>query len=927
MEFIKQIKSRDVYAILLLAVVPFAYYFPVTLGHQVFSAGDITWLFLPLRTDLARALAEGRLPLWTPSLQAGFPIFAEGEVAALYPLNLLLHRLLPAHTALGYTILFNLAWASIGMHLLARFFGFRITSALLAGFVFGFSGFMTAHLSHVPHLTVASWLPWLILFQQRYWRARQRGENAVGWFLVICFSITLQILAGFPQITLMNLGTFMSFGLVNPLLLGYPTGGSERERIISALRALPANALITFASILLGVALSAIQWLSTLELIGFSVRGQEADKSFFTSYSLDPAALTQLILPFWKLGEPQFGNMEYWFYLGMLPFCLALLAPLLRRDARTWIFVLLALLALSLALGGSNPLYEWLYNVPLLNRFRVPARFLLLFTFAMAFLAAAGLEALQDRAGDRLESRWVPRMFAAAFAVCALGVVGLAYAQPLEFWMAIWQVAPGILLLLSFATLSLARRRLIPSITFAVIVLGLTALDLAAFAAPSLTRVTKMDSPAELVQVSRTVLAMDDTQPIYRVVANKIPFTPAAVRAILYRNLPLTYGKQGVKSYLPSLGLWRNEKYIEDMSLGMWNLMNIRYYLLPLETPSFGDPVPLPFDGDEPYNGLTMKILSDQPKILPTRASKIEVTSYTDQTRDLPNGFLAGEILLGTDTGKSINLPLRLGIETADWAYAGVEKTNHTKPANALSFPAYLKSIGRAFDGHKYIARYVIAQEGKPIVVTAVGARSFLPGAGLIVERINLIDDAGRAVSLAALLQRNELSLAFRSHAAAMWENHSMLPRAFMVHAAEIVGEEDALARMKQPDFRPDQIVLLSDVQTRDILQGSGQEMPRDEIAITEYKPERVVVKARAEKPGYLVLTDSWYPGWEAFVDGESAPILRADYIFRAVALPPGEHTVVFEFRPTSVAVGAAISGLSLLLCGALVIWRWKVSR
>jgi uncharacterized membrane protein YfhO len=69
------------------------------------------------------------------------------------------------------------------------------------------------------------------------------------------------------------------------------------------------------------------------------------------------------------------------------------------------------------------------------------------------------------------------------------------------------------------------------------------------------------------------------------------------------------------------------------------------------------------------------------------------------------------------------------------------------------------------------------------------------------------------------------------------------------------------------------------------------------------------------------VLTDSWYPGWIARVDGIETPIERADYIFRAVRLAPGEHRVEFEYRPASLQIGALISGVALLaLFGVVVV-------
>jgi uncharacterized membrane protein YfhO len=66
----------------------------------------------------------------------------------------------------------------------------------------------------------------------------------------------------------------------------------------------------------------------------------------------------------------------------------------------------------------------------------------------------------------------------------------------------------------------------------------------------------------------------------------------------------------------------------------------------------------------------------------------------------------------------------------------------------------------------------------------------------------------------------------------------------------------------------------------------------------------------------WLVLSDTYYPGWKAFVDGQQTPLLRGDVLFRAVPIPAGEHDVQLHFEPASVKVGLAIS---LVVLGSLL--------
>ena len=88
-----------------------------------------------------------------------------------------------------------------------------------------------------------------------------------------------------------------------------------------------------------------------------------------------------------------------------------------------------------------------------------------------------------------------------------------------------------------------------------------------------------------------------------------------------------------------------------------------------------------------------------------------------------------------------------------------------------------------------------------------------------------------------------------------------------------------------------------------------------------EYAPERVRLRTEGERPGIVVLTDAFYPGWEAQVDGARAPILRANLGFRAVAVPAGPHEIEMRYRPASFRRSAALALAVLAICAG-VAWR-----
>lgn len=141
-----------------------------------------------------------------------------------------------------------------------------------------------------------------------------------------------------------------------------------------------------------------------------------------------------------------------------------------------------------------------------------------------------------------------------------------------------------------------------------------------------------------------------------------------------------------------------------------------------------------------------------------------------------------------------------------------------------------------------------------------------------------------------------------------IYENESPLPRAFVIGQTRVLHPADKIIDvLGQLDPRKE---LLLEQE----LKGTEDRAEFSAAVIEEYTPNRIRVSAELTEPGYLVLTDAWYPGWSAKVDGNSAPIIPANFAFRAVPLPAGQHEVVFTFSPPLLKVGLAATGFTLIL-------------
>jgi hypothetical protein len=156
----------------------------------------------------------------------------------------------------------------------------------------------------------------------------------------------------------------------------------------------------------------------------------------------------------------------------------------------------------------------------------------------------------------------------------------------------------------------------------------------------------------------------------------------------------------------------------------------------------------------------------------------------------------------------------------------------------------------------------------------------------------------------------------------AIYRNTRFIDRAIAVFDHRVESDPARLlAAVRDPAFDPARTIWLEEPAAEPPANAGPADTPSSaNVRITRYEPDHVALEAQMPRSGFVVLMDTYFPGWTATIDGHPVPIYRADYDYRAVQVSAGAHTVTFEYRPWSFRWGlmASLVGLTLIA----VVWR-----
>ena len=328
----------------------------------------------PWRKITLENLKEFKLPFWNPYSFSGQPLLANVQSAPFQIFNILF-LILPFKTAWGLQIILPLILGSFFMSLFLKSLKLSNEAVIFGSILLPFSGFFVAWSEWGTVISSAIWLPLILFTINKLYRSVRPL-----WFLVLVLSASQSIFSGHIQTSIYVLAASILFACF----------------LFAKSRKIP-PILFTLIGLALGIAISAIQIIPTLEFVKLSARS--LDQAYFQGrqdWFLPLQNLVQLFVPDF-FGNPATYNYwgvwnygEFVSFIGVVATSFAILG-VFAKTKQIAFFIFLLFLSLALALPNSISKIPYFFNIPFLSSMQ-PSRIIFLVIFSLCVISAFGFE-------------------------------------------------------------------------------------------------------------------------------------------------------------------------------------------------------------------------------------------------------------------------------------------------------------------------------------------------------------------------------------------------------------------------------------------------------------------------------------------------------------------------------------------------------
>lgn len=950
----------------------FAFFAKMAFSNLILARGDTFLYFYPYWQAAAAALQQGRVPLWNPNLFMGVPLLANSQVGFFYPLNWSVWLLFTTPYAVKASILLHLLIAGWGAYLAGRrALALDTAAATVTAVLFMLSGYLTAQVEHVNQLQGMAWLPWFLVVLAICAQDSESPRYIVISKGTAAFAalFALQLLAGHTQTAFITGVGILVWG-GGQWLSGYLAGRTERALHFRfyVRRLWQWGGVAFMLGGVLALLLAAVQLLPTLELAQLSSRQSGLSPNEVLSFSLHPLLLARALLP--GYGQALFS--EYTAFLPLTALLLALSGGWQwRRQRGVLPAVLLVVVGLLLALGLFNPLNWLLARIPGFNLFRVPARWLILYTLGISLLAGLGWQIAMDR--WQQQTRPWPELSARVrgemWQIERPLQVGLYLLLGLILWATIANILANFFPTGPEAPYE-APNQLTPLLWLAELLLAYIWLSGVRFRRQQKFDLTMMPGPARppwlLLVVGVAVLfAASRTQPYNNLTTPEAYFDlrPPVTRLLAgnrqseadaqlpdarFLSLSNTFfdpGDQGeidtiyadqldaAARYDYTVAIKQKEIIAPNLPLayGLAAVDGFDGGILPLRTYSQVMTLLLP-DGTETSDGRLREHLTAVPA---TRWLNLFNVRYliTDKTGDQWREAGSGrDFSIFFDRQHPVTLAADESLAIAyvpDFAATAVYIIGSGSVGDlSVTTAAGATHLLSPQMVDTDLFRYVLpTPRDTPLLLQAL---QFETAASWVLQAATLVNEIdGTFLSLAPEPYR-----LVHSGDVKIYENLAALPRAFLVDDWQWQPDMDSvLSVMRVESFNPaETAVIMGQPQPTATGVGAGVEKnsalaATADVSVAAYTPEHIEVFVQAPQAALLVFTDTFYPGWKTAVDGKPAALLPVDGMFRGVLLPTGTHQLTFTYQPRSFFVGRWLTLLGVAIWGCLLGLSFLVRR
>jgi hypothetical protein len=849
--------------------------------------GAAAWAYQPWAAVTNRILEEGSEPLWTPYQAGGAPLAANMQSAVFDPLMLPVH-LDPSPRMWDLSFLAVFVAATLATYALGRVLGLGRAAAFVAAVVHFLSGFWFMN-SNNQFVRVYMYLP--VVFLAVEFVARSVSRVAV---VLLGAAIAGTLLAGMPESSFFVLAAAGAYGAYRTV---WGARSAGRTRMLVRL----AEAAVV------GLALAAPLLLLFAEYLGASFHLHRPGVGLLAD---EPRWVVDWVLPLLNgpPARPRTGAPTVRDWVGMAAVALgavALTAPGPLRRTGGPFFAGCAAVVLLKQFGV--PPFQWLGLLPPADLTIFPVFAVPVAAFCLALLAGIGVQALGDgevRPGRCSIALLVVLGLVAAGLAANRAVLDAASAPDLLRNLGI---AAGALLLVSVAATLAVRGRRAAGVLLALVAV---VCELALFI-PRGIYPRRADPYVRPPWLDAVVGARGEAG------TGRV----AGFAGALYPNTAGVFGLQDVR-VLEALYVERYVRYLrtfvepefDDRFTGhsgdestrpnvdgnpMWDLLGVRWLIAaggqavsPFLNRVFAAVTPGPDLGPALFDAAGDR----RPALRMAGAQEVAYPVYEGAP-----GSVAFSWAVSPDTTPGPGSALALDAVTP-LGRVPVWRRDLTQPPPDGGWVHEVLSLEAAGP----VQSLVLRAEG-------LGPEGVVAWAGLSV--------AGTGGSPPPDRMRTVAGDGFVQ----VVEDAGRMPRALVVHRAHAVADADeAVAHMSRGadrfadgavrvrafDPRVEAVVEAPAAVVRSFVAAADDAAAASEAEIASYEPDRVEVVVRGGRPGLLVLTDVFYPGWKATVNGRPAEIHPVNLAFRGVGVGAGTSTVVFTYEPLSFRVGVAVAAL-----------------